>query len=184
MDFSSFSQLCPSVFPTLDPSCSTPHPLSFMFPPSIHLQWLFTLLNEIHVSSLSSPCYLVYWLVFCVNLTLAGVITDKGNASMKSSCKALSQLVIKGGRAPCGWSHLWAGSVGFYKKASWGSQRKQASKKCPSTASVSAPASEPAWVPAWLPWWWTAIWKCKLNKPFPSQLASWSWCLCRNRNPD
>ena len=37
---------------------------------------------------------------------------------------------------------------------------------------------------SWLPWWWTAMWKCKLNKPFPPQLASWSWCLCRNRNPD
>jgi len=32
-------------------------------------------------------------------------------------------------------------------------------------------------------WWWTAMWKCKLDKPFPPQLASWSWCLCRNRNP-
>jgi hypothetical protein len=28
------------------------------------------------------------------------------------------------------------------------------------------------------------MWKCKLNKSFPPQLASWSWCLCRNRNPD
>jgi hypothetical protein len=28
------------------------------------------------------------------------------------------------------------------------------------------------------------MWKCKLNKPFPPQLASWSWCLSRNRNPD
>jgi hypothetical protein len=26
--------------------------------------------------------------------------------------------------------------------------------------------------------------QCKLNKPFPPQLASQSWCLCRNRNPD
>jgi hypothetical protein len=25
--------------------------------------------------------------------------------------------------------------------------------------------------------------ECKLNKPFPPQLASWSWCLHRNRNP-
>jgi hypothetical protein len=37
-----------------------------------------------------------------VNLTQAGVITEKGaflekNASLKSSCKAFSQLVIKGG---------------------------------------------------------------------------------------
>jgi hypothetical protein len=28
------------------------------------------------------------------------------------------------------------------------------------------------------------VWKCKLNRPFPPQLASWSWCLYRNRNPD
>jgi hypothetical protein len=28
------------------------------------------------------------------------------------------------------------------------------------------------------------MWKCKPNKPFPPRLASWSWCLCRNRNPD
>jgi hypothetical protein len=21
------------------------------------------------------------------------------------------------------------------------------------------------------------MWKCKLNKPFPPQLASWSWCF-------
>jgi hypothetical protein len=23
----------------------------------------------------------------------------------------------QGGKAPCGWDHLWAGSLGFYKKA-------------------------------------------------------------------
>jgi hypothetical protein len=43
----------------------------------------------------------MHWLVLCVNLPQAGVITDKGasprgNASMRSSCKAFSQLVIKG----------------------------------------------------------------------------------------
>jgi hypothetical protein len=27
------------------------------------------------------------------------------------------------------------------------------------------------------------MWKCKPNKPFPPQFASWSWYLCRNRNP-
>ena len=31
---------------------------------------------------------------------------------MKSNCKAFSQLVIKGEKAPCGWDHLWAGSLG------------------------------------------------------------------------
>jgi hypothetical protein len=44
----------------------------------------------------------MYWLVLCVNLTQAGVITETsfswGNASMRSSCGAFSQLVIKGKR--------------------------------------------------------------------------------------
>jgi hypothetical protein len=53
----------------------------------------------------------------------------------------------QGGKAPWGWCHPWAGNLGFYKKASWASQRKQASKKHPSMASASAPASCPAWVP-------------------------------------
>ena len=42
--------------------------------------------------------YSVNWRVLCVNLTQGGVITEKGgNASMRSSCKAFSQLVIKVG---------------------------------------------------------------------------------------
>jgi hypothetical protein len=36
-----------------------------------------------------------------------------GNASMRSNCKAFSQLVIKG---PCGWDHLWAGSLGSIRE--------------------------------------------------------------------
>ena len=40
-----------------------------------------------------------YWLILCVNLTQAGVITEKvasvgGSASMRSSCVAISQLVM------------------------------------------------------------------------------------------
>jgi hypothetical protein len=53
----------------------------------------------------------------------------------------------QGGKAPCGWDHLWAGSLGFYKKAGWASQGWQASKEHSSMASASAPASWPAWVP-------------------------------------
>jgi hypothetical protein len=69
-----------------------------------------------------------------------------GNASMRSNCKAFSQLVNKGERP------LWLGpSLGwlswFYKRAGWASQGKQASKEHPSMASASAPASWPAWVP-------------------------------------
>jgi hypothetical protein len=52
--------------------------------------------------------------VLCVNLIQAGGTTEKGtsveeiNASIRSSCKAFSQLVFKGGRAHCGWCHPWA----------------------------------------------------------------------------
>jgi hypothetical protein len=56
-----------------------------------------------------------------------------GSASMRSSCKAFSQLVIKDGKAHCGWCHPWAGSSGFYMKASWTSQGKQASNIPPWT---------------------------------------------------
>jgi hypothetical protein len=41
-----------------------------------------------------------------------------GSAFMRSSCKAFSQLVVKGGSAHCGWYHPWAGSPAFYKRAS------------------------------------------------------------------
>jgi hypothetical protein len=109
-----------------------------------------------------------------------------GNTSMRSSCKAFSQLVIKGGRARCGWSHLWSGSPGFYKKANWASQRKQARRQHPSMASASAPAFKflpyVSSCPDFL-WWWKAMWKCKLNKPFPLQLASWSWCFVQEYKP-
>jgi hypothetical protein len=99
-----------------------------------------------------------------------------GNASMRSSCKAFSQLVIKGRGAHCGWCHPWAGSSGFYKKASWASQGKQSIKQHSSMASASLSCPE-------FLWWWTAMWKCKLNKPFPSQLASWSWCFVQEYKP-
>jgi hypothetical protein len=109
-----------------------------------------------------------------------------GNASMRSGCKAFYQLVMGGG-GPCELCHPWAGSPGFYKKANWATQGRQASKQHLSMASASAPASRflpcVSSFPDFL-WWWTAMWTCKLNKPFPPQFASWSWCLCRSRNPD
>ena len=97
-----------------------------------------------------------------------------GNASMRSSCKAFSQLVIKGGRAHYGWCHPWA-SPGFYKKASWANQGKQSCKQHPFMASVSASASRSLPCVSSCPdflWGTAAMWQCKLNKPFPPQLAS------------
>ena len=55
---------------------------------------------------------------------------------MRYNCKSFSQLVIKGGKAPCGWDHLWAGSLGSIRE-----QAEQASKEHPSMASASALAS-------------------------------------------
>jgi hypothetical protein len=64
----------------------------------------------------------LYWLVLC-QLEPGWSYHRKrsfscGNASTRSSCKAFSQLVIGawGGRSPCGWCHLWAGSLGSIRK--------------------------------------------------------------------
>ena len=35
---------------------------------------------------------------------------------MRSNCKAFSQLVFEGGKAPCGWDHPWAGSLGSIRE--------------------------------------------------------------------
>ena len=60
---------------------------------------------------------------------------------MRYNCEAFSQLVIKGGKAPCGWDHLWAGSLGsISEQAEKARGSKQASKEHPSMASASAPA--------------------------------------------
>ena len=65
----------------------------------------------------------VYWLVLCVNLTQAGVITEKGAQLQLGKCLLEIQLwgifsiSDQGGKAPCGWDHHWAGSLGFYKRA-------------------------------------------------------------------
>ena len=64
----------------------------------------------------------VYWQVLFVNLTQAGVITEKGAKELQLG-KCLHEIQLwgifsisdQGGKAPCGWDHLWAGSLGFYK---------------------------------------------------------------------
>jgi hypothetical protein len=105
-----------------------------------------------------------------------------GNASMRSSCKAFSQLVIKGGEHIVGSAISGLGVLGSIRKQT---ERGRGSKPvislhglCISSCFLTCLSSSLDFL-----WWWTAMWKCKLNKPF-AQLASWSWCLCRNRNPD
>jgi hypothetical protein len=107
-----------------------------------------------------------------------------GNASMRYNCKAFSQLVIKGERPLVGGTISGLVVLGSIRKqaeqARWGKPVK----------NIPPWPLHPLLLPdllefqSWLPWWWTAVWKCKSNKPFPPQLVSWSWGLCRNRNPD
>jgi hypothetical protein len=79
------------------------------------------------------------------------------------------------GPAHCGWCHSWVGGPGFHKAGLW----EKASKQHSSVASASAPALRflpcVSSCPDFLQWWWTAMWKCKPNKPIPPQLALWSW---------
>ena len=106
-----------------------------------------------------------------------------GNASMRSSCKAFSQLVISRGEPLVGGAISGLAVLGSIRKQAEQARGSKPVSNIPPWAS--APASWPAWVPVL-----TSLGdeqqcgKCKLNKPFPPQLASWSWCLCRNRNPD
>jgi len=127
---------------------------------------------------------------FCVSpwhtLELSQRKEPPGNASRRSSCKAFSQLVIN----PGGPSPLWVEpSLGWW---SWVLEESKLSKPgeasqsvtslhglCTSSCFLTCLSSSPDFL-----WWWTAMWKCKLNKPFPPLLASWSWCLCRNGKPD
>jgi hypothetical protein len=56
----------------------------------------------------------------------------------------------------------------------------------PPWPSASGPSSWPAWVPVLTSvgdqqQYGSVSW---INKPFPPQLASWSWRLCSNRNPN
>jgi hypothetical protein len=93
--------------------------------------------------------------------------------------------VIKWGGPTVGGTISGLVALGFYKRAGWASQGEQTSKEHPSMASASAPAFWLAWVPVLTSFSdELQCGKCKLNKPFPPQLPSWSWCLCRNRNPD
>jgi hypothetical protein len=118
----------------------------------------------------------LYWLGLCVNLIQAGVITEKGNASMRSSCGAFSQLVINLGGPFVGDAIPGLVVLGSIRKQA---EQARGSKPGSNILPLTYVSSSPDFL-----WWWTAMWKCKLNKPFPPQLISWSWCLYKNRNPD
>ena len=93
----------------------------------------------------------LYWLVLCVNLTQLELWQRKelqlGKCLHEVQLWGIFSISDQVGRAPCGWDHLWAGHLGFYKRVCWANQGKQASKEHPSMAFASAPAFWPAWVP-------------------------------------
>jgi len=106
------------------------------------------------------------------------------NASMRSNCKAFSQLVIKGERPLVGGTISGLVVLGSIREQAEQARGGKPVKNIPPWPLHRLLLSDLLEFQSWLPWWWTAVWKCKPNKPFRPQLASWSWCLCRNRNPD
>ena len=133
----------------------------------------------------------MHWPVLWVSLTQAEVITENGASleEMRPWDPAIRHFLKnrgEGERAPCGWCHLWAGRLGFYKKANRASQGKQASKQYPSMASASAPASWPAWVPVLTSLVMNSIQYGSVSRinPFLPNLLLGHDVLCRDRNPD
>ena len=132
--------------------------------------------------------YSLYWLVLCQLDTGWSYHRERsfswGNASMRSNCKAFSQLVIKGERPLVGGTISGLVVLGSIREQAEQARGSKPVKNIPPWPLHQLLLPDLLEFQSWLPWWWTAVWKCKPNKPFPPQLASWSWCLCRNRNPD
>jgi hypothetical protein len=59
---------------------------------------------------------------------------------MRSSWGIFS-ISDQGGRAPCGWNHLRAGSLGSIREQAEQARGSKPSREHPSMASASAPAS-------------------------------------------
>jgi hypothetical protein len=110
----------------------------------------------------------VFWIAFFLGFVHqldAGVITEKGasfeemppwDLAVRHFLKCWSRRGGVGGlwgwwcTTHCEWCRPSASSPGFYKKASWASQGKQASKQHSSMASASAPASDLLEFLSWL----------------------------------
>ena len=109
-----------------------------------------------------------------------------GNVSMRSSCKAFSQLVIKGRRAHCGRCYPWTGVLGSIRKQA---EQARGSKSVNSTPpwplhQFLPPSSCLVWVPVLTSF-------CNEQKcgsvswinPLLFNLLLGPDVLCRNRNP-
>jgi hypothetical protein len=106
------------------------------------------------------------------------------NASMRSSSKAFSQLVIKGEGPHVGGAIPELGVLDSIKKQAEQARGSKPVRNIPPMLCITFCFLTCLSSSSDFFWWWAAMWKCKLSKFFPPQLASWSWCLCRNRNPD
>jgi hypothetical protein len=63
----------------------------------------------------------LYWLVSSVNSDTGWGYQRKelqlGKCLHEIQLWDIFSISDQGGKAPCGWDHLWAGSLGFYKRA-------------------------------------------------------------------
>ena len=126
-----------------------------------------------------------YWLILCQLDTGWSYHRKRSfswwNASTRSSCKAFSQLVIKV-EFP-----LWvvpSGSLGSIREQDEQARGSKPVKNIPhgfciSSCFLTCLSSSPDFL-----WWWAAVWRYKLNKPFPPQLASLSWCLWQRQKSE
>jgi hypothetical protein len=134
--------------------------------------------------------FCLYWLVFVCQLDIGWIYHrvrkfSWGSTPMRSSCGAFSQLVIKGGGFMVdGFIPRLVVLASIRQHADQARGSKPVSNILPwhlhqlqlPDLLISSPDSL---------WWWTAAtWKCKLNKPFPPQLAYGHDILSRNKNSD
>jgi hypothetical protein len=50
---------------------------------------------------------------------------------MRSSCKGIFSISDQGGKAPCGWHHLWAGSLGSIREQAEQARRSKPVRNIP-----------------------------------------------------
>jgi hypothetical protein len=89
-----------------------------------------------------------------------------GNASMRSSCKAFSQLVIKGERPLVGGTISELEVLGSIREPSEQARGSKPVKNIPPWPLYQLLLSYLLEFHSWFPWWWTTVWKCKPKNPF------------------
>jgi hypothetical protein len=95
--------------------------LSFHFYVALGMElWLPSYIKKKKTPLPAETSYWLYWLVLCQLDTGWSYHRERsfswGNASMRSSCKAFFSISDLGGRSPCQWYQLWAGSLGSIRE--------------------------------------------------------------------